>query len=476
MHWPAERSTDLASVSFSPDGEFVAAGCGDGTVRVWQAATGEPTATLQGHTDAVRSVVFEESGRHLYSAGDRTLRGWHLSGPSPTPTFAYYGHRQAVLTLAYDAGAGRILSGGADGSVKVWDVAGPPAHQQIVAAGRWEDVIFTPDGKRLLALGGGGLTMWDLPGGGEVYRVNAGDSRLAMDSRGERLFAGGALLDVKTGARAGGGDFGRNGPYNSPAISPDGRRVAHQSNTWVLVRDTLTGQLWQIDTKSTVRDLAFSPDGKQILTGGGAGLHRDGKVHLWEVETGHEVRSFQGSRFIVWAVSFSADGRRVSAGGGDYQVGRAGEAKVWDASSGDELFAFDSAECVFRVDFSPDGSRLAIGGGRYRGEGPGTLTIRELTTGTEVLRLKTEWTVYGIAFDPTGRRLAVAGWGSQSPRNQTQVQGTGRSVKGGVHIWDGGRPTRRREPQGLLSTTQPTTRPTTPSTPTTRTAATRRAD
>ena len=67
----------VTSVTFSRDGQTLASGSADKTVRLWDAETGEPKQTFTGHTDAVYSVVFSRDGQVLASGSkDKTVRLW----------------------------------------------------------------------------------------------------------------------------------------------------------------------------------------------------------------------------------------------------------------------------------------------------------------------------------------------------------------------------------------------------------------
>jgi WD40 repeat protein len=97
-----------------------------------------------------------------------------------------------------------------------------------------------------------------------------------------------------------------------------------------------------------VSSVAFSADGKRILTGS-----EDGTARVWDAEKGHELRALKGHTHHVSSVAFSPDGKRILTGSRDTT------AKVWDAETGQELLTLKGhTNAVTGVAFSPDGKRL----------------------------------------------------------------------------------------------------------------------
>ena len=150
-------------MAFSPDGTRLASGSEDETVRLWDVASGEPTTTLEGHTDWVLSVAFSPDGTRLASGSwDGTILLWDVASGEPTTTLE--GHTGSVLSVAFSPDGTRLASGSLDGTVRLWDVAsGEPTTTLEGHTGSVLSVAFSPDGTRLASGSWDGtILLWDV--------------------------------------------------------------------------------------------------------------------------------------------------------------------------------------------------------------------------------------------------------------------------------------------------------------------------
>jgi WD40 repeat protein len=154
-------------VAYSPDGQWLASAGRDGKVQIWDAATGKERHTLTGHAGAVVSVAFSPSGRRLASASLKGVRGgevkvWDVDTGRLLRTFR--GHRGGVYSVAFHPDGRVLASAGEDRHVRLWDAA--TGQELLALPGHYYTIFrlaFSPEG-RFVVSGGMDMTLrvWDV--------------------------------------------------------------------------------------------------------------------------------------------------------------------------------------------------------------------------------------------------------------------------------------------------------------------------
>ena len=124
-------------------------------------------------------------------------------------------------------------------------------------------------------------------------------------------------------------------------------------------------------------------------------MSHDSTVKLWDVTSGKGLLIHREKERSVNSVSFAPDGLRLVAATGNEDIDPIftsrgpGEAKVWDATTGQELSTVRGhGHGLSSVTFSPDGQRIATAGGVAIPDTPGEVKVWDATTGQELVTFR----------------------------------------------------------------------------------------
>ncbi len=273
------------------------------------------------------------------------------------------GHANGTFAVAFSANGGRLATGGADGTVRVWDSARGTLLKTLEGHARTVNAVaFSHDGRWLASASlDGSVRLWDARAlasqsewrnlGGPLYALafSPDNKRLAVAGRARRINV--LEIDSKQPVL---NLAGHSDEIYALAFSPDGQWIASAGadRTVRVWNSTRAGDAASLSVhRAEVRALAFSPDGRWLAAG-----TMDNVIRLIETGGGTQVRTLTPARASVLALAYMPDGKRLVAGTADHRV------LLVDTESGELLRSFDGgAEAVTSVTVSSDGRFIAAG-------------------------------------------------------------------------------------------------------------------
>ena len=369
-----ERLDGVNSVAFSPDGTLLASASNDGVVRMWNARTLKQIGKLETKSGGVTSIAFRPDGKILASlngqvaatarhrGGDMAIRLWEVESRKAIATLG--SHRASVDAVAISSDNRLFAAGRQDGSVELWDLESRErndvlhGHDAAVKC-----LVFSPDGRFLASSAKEHARVWNLQSRKEIA-----------------AFKHSAIVE-------------------SVAFSPDGKTLACVDENcirlWDIRRETQVSMLgeaplseedligetgflyfltrlinWLLGVPptelpvhyvSTIQSIAFSPDGKSLVSGG-----LDNTVRLWDVGgrreiISHEPYQNEADYANFESVAFSPTGKMFASAGWHNEI------HLWSATDHKLIGTLSTGETVEALAFHPGGRFLAAGvGARIR--------------------------------------------------------------------------------------------------------------
>ena len=287
----------IHSVDISSDDKYLASGSSDGTVRIWEVATGNMLECLEGHTDAVLGVSFFGDSRFVASGGyDDTGRAWDLKNGELITTFTK--HSSDIYCATAASSGPWVATGGRDDQfVHIWNGETGESVYEERQAYYVRYMCFSDDSRYLAICSNywgardraevtGVVRVIAVPDGTEIMSASVRGSRMSFNHDGTLLAFADRVLDVSTGEVK----FQLNETdANIHCISPNGKYVAgllDDNRNQIVIWDCTTSERVGLLSGHTgpVTNLRYSRDGDLL-----ASSSYDGTVRLWNVaftETG----------------------------------------------------------------------------------------------------------------------------------------------------------------------------------------------
>ena len=355
----------VTSVAVQPNNSLVAVADDAGRVRLLNFGDGADRGSVAAHEKPLTEVVFHPDNQRFATASiDGTVKQWTIDsvinqkeGEAPQPERSWDGLAGGATTVVYSTNGASLFGAGKDGKIRQWK-SGDGAVERTLEGhtGEVTELAVTQNGLQLLSVSADKtLRLWNLADGSLVRSIEHPVSIHSVSVRSDRLRAATTgddgqvrVWDLATGVLL----------QSFESHAKDAVAVRWLSDGVTLVSGATDKTLVAAKTsiiramaahQQTISDMAMYAGGGQVVT-----CSPDGAVVMTDVNSGNEVRKFEGLTGEPKCVAARVDNQRVAVGTSD------GKVSVWNAGNAQLLQTIEVGSPVTWLAYSPDNQKLAV--------------------------------------------------------------------------------------------------------------------
>ena len=408
----------VRSVVFSPDGKYILSGGDDGVAHVWNVYTGQEVAHMT-HQSRVNVVAFTPDGKYAVSGGlDYYLKVWE---PSTSKEITTIDHKGEIEALNFSTDGKYLAVASKNKIIRIWKTSDWKEFSSIQLDNQPTAVTFSPDGKWIATAetmitkeglpNGAIVKLWDQNGSlissTDGTGICAPVKRLTFSNNANNLAVTSQcytpIEHIATATMTITSSYPTIGDgvvLSDSAVSPDGELLAGSDlNFSVTVVDSLKFSIkYKLLDNSEVFSLAFSPDGKYVVTG-----NKQGQVKIWNaLIAGYDeigIADMRESGNGVYGLDFNPDGTMLAA-----LSWPANKAYLWSLNGGKNKQLVSFGPYINDIAFSPDGKKVVTGSGGCNWE----VWDLEAKNAIGALQFNSCGDIVRVAFSSDGKLIAGA--------------------------------------------------------------------
>ncbi|EDX74482.1 protein kinase domain [Coleofasciculus chthonoplastes PCC 7420] len=281
------HSSSIHAIAFHPDGQILASGGADRSVKLWHLESGIPSCTFSGHSSLIDTIAFSPDGQFLVSGSwDHTIKLWELTTQTLKHTLKQ--HSGWIKSVAFSSDGQLLASGSADKTINIWNLNLQDIQKTLDGhSSMIHTIVISPDGQ-ILASGSADRTI-------KLWNLATGEIQLTL--------------------------HGHTDAVNSLAFSPSGQLlISGSADATIQVWNLKTGDILLTLTEHTdaVHSVAISAKGRLLISGSA-----DGTVRLWHPGRGKLIQTLSDHSAGVMSVAISPDSSTLASAAQDKTI------KLW---------------------------------------------------------------------------------------------------------------------------------------------------